>query len=75
MKDLTFEEIFNQDGLYVADGFASGTCFEIKNGVLYLLHYRHKDDLSPERTLFSVYKGLFCKKYRQVFTRQSLFTS
>lgn len=75
MKDLTFEEIFNQDGLYVADGFTQGTCFEIKNSTLYMLLYKDKDYIMPEREIFPIYKGLFSKKYRIVYNRQSLFTS
>lgn len=71
---MTFEEIFNEKGLYVADGFAQGACLEVGEfGFLSLLKYRDKDDLFPEKTPAPIYAGLFKKDYKKVFTIQSLF--
>ncbi len=79
MKNMKFEEIFEQEGLYVADGFKQGVAFEIKkNSItnhleLFLTTYEHKDDLLPIIEDVIVYAGLFKKDYKKVFTRQSLF--
>ncbi len=70
---MKFEEIFNQDGLYVADSFAKGVCFRIVDGTLNLVTYKDKSDISPSIDTIAVYKGLFEKTYRKVFTRQELF--
>jgi hypothetical protein len=71
---MKFEEIFNKPGLYVTDSFSEGVCFEVtKEGYLYLVIYKHKDDILPQKTNALVYKGLFAKEYKKVFTRQSLF--
>lgn len=71
---MTFEEIFNQEGLYVADGFAKGVCFKVDAiGTLKLLTFKDKDDLLPKEENAMMYAGLFKKNYRKVFTRQSLF--
>ena len=70
---MTFQEIFNEDGLYVADSFGEGFCFEIKDGNLFWKQYKEKDSLTWELHVASVNKGLFSKDYRKVFTRQSLF--
>jgi len=76
---MKFEEIFEEEGLYVANTFRKGVCFEIiKNLItdnleLYLKTFKDKDDLMPHSENFTVYEGLFKKDYRKVYTRQSLF--
>lgn len=71
---MTFQEIFNEEGLYVADGFSNGVAFKVcKSGFLYQITYKTPDDISPSEETMPVYKGLFNKDYRKVFTRQSLF--
>ena len=70
---MTFQEIFNEDGLYVADNFQQGVCFEVAEGVLYMRTYKTKDSISYETENAVVVKSLFSKVYRKVFTRQSLF--
>jgi hypothetical protein len=70
---MNFQEIFKNDGLYAAEGFAKGFCFEIVNGTLYGLQYENPNDLTPEREIFCTHASLFTKKYRQVLTIKSLF--
>ncbi|MFA7307631.1 MAG: hypothetical protein WC026_13265 [Hyphomicrobium sp.] len=70
---MTFEEIFNKDGLYVADGFAEGCCLKIENGTLLIVQFDDENDVFPKEEIFACYRGLFKKDYKKVFTRQSLF--
>jgi hypothetical protein len=73
MEKMTFQEIFNQDGLYKADSFVEGFCFKVEDGVLYSYEYEHADDKFPLKDIVPVTKNLFTKEYTKVFTRQSLF--
>jgi hypothetical protein len=70
---MRFEEIFNKDGLYTADSFVEGYCFEIMDGTLIGVQYKNKDDILPEKHRALCYKGLFQKDYEEVFIIQSLF--
>lgn len=76
---MTFEKIFNQEGLYVADGFADGIAIRIKKNSLTFskemdfVQYSNPDDLFPEILNIKVYDGLFGKEYRQIFNRNKLF--
>jgi hypothetical protein len=76
---MTFEEIFQTPGLYKAESFAEGVCFEVKeNSItndkeLYTVTYKDKNDIIPEKVPTLVYAGLFKKEYKKVFTRQSIF--
>lgn len=71
---MKFQEIFDEPGLYVGTDFKKGVCFEIdKNGFLFLVEYKDENDLLPKKTNAPIYKGLFQKTYKKVFTRQSLF--
>lgn len=71
---MTFEEIFNEAGLYRADGFAKGYCFKVdENGSLSALQYKKAEDLLPEQDHPPVYKGLFKKDFKKVFTVKQLF--
>lgn len=70
---MTFQEIFDEDGLYVSDSFREGAAFKINSGSLTLLSYKDKNDVLPYESNFPVYKGLFSKDFKKVYTRQSLF--
>jgi hypothetical protein len=71
---LSFEEIFNQPGIYRADGFGNGVCFEInKDGNLFMLFYDNANDLLPRKEPAPIYKGLFTKQYKQVYNIKELF--
>jgi hypothetical protein len=70
---MTFQEIFNESGLYTSDSFAEGVCYQVENGNLYFVQYRDKNDLFPLKENALVYKQVFDKRYRHVFTIQSLF--
>ncbi len=71
---MTFEEIFNEKGLYVADGFEKGFCFKInEDGVLKYLFYKNINDFNPIEGNGVMYKGLLNKTYRKIFNRQYLF--
>ena len=76
---MKFEKIFKAEGLYVADSFAKGVCFEIKkNSIsgereLYLTTFAHAADLLPTREVMPVYEELFRKEYAIAYTKQSLF--
>lgn len=70
---MSLEEIFNEDGQYTCDDFVDGFCLEIKYGMFLGVQYKNKNDILPERSLFSLSKNLFHKNYRKVITRESLF--
>lgn len=70
---MKLEEIFEEDGQYTCDSFVEGFCIEIKDGLFLGNQYKDKDDINPERWLFSLSKNLFRHNYRKVFSRQSLF--
>jgi hypothetical protein len=71
---MKFEEIFNQPGLYVADGFSKGFCFKItKDQSIKTVSYKKPDDLIPEEADLVVYKGLFSKDYKPILSVKSLF--
>jgi len=70
---MTFEEIFNEDGLYSGNDFVDGFCFEVKNGFLVGVQYKHERDLFPEKSVHGVYRELFKKEYKKMITIKSLF--
>lgn len=71
---MTFQEIFNQKGLYRADGFAKGYCYEVDDsGHLSALQYKDKDDLFPNVEDLFIYGGLFKKNFTKVLNRNQLF--
>jgi hypothetical protein len=72
-NELTFEEIFDQDGLYVSDSFSEGVAFKILFETLSMVTYKSKDDLLPFEEHIPVYLGLFKKKYKEVLTTKTLF--
>lgn len=77
---MKFQEIFQEEGLYVADSFRDGTAFKIsKNSIdnrleLSIVTYSNRNQLFPNETNQVVYDGLFNKEYRKVFTIKSLFS-
>ena len=76
---MKFEEIFKEEGLYVADSFAKGFAFKITKSkidsslIISTLTYDYDDDMNPVEEDLIVYGGLFNKDYKMVSTRQSLF--
>jgi hypothetical protein len=70
---MTFQEIFEENGLYISDSFYPGYCFEVKDGVLYSLQYEYKDDLHPYRENQLMHKSLLTKSYIRVLNINQLF--
>lgn len=71
---MKFEQIFENDGLYKSDSFAKGVAIKIaNNGSAYLTTYSKVNDLNPLIHTLLVYKGLFEKDYKKVFTIKELF--
>ena len=71
---MKFEEIFNERGLYVADGFVNGVALKVDDdGYLKLVTYKNKDSLKYTEDNMPIFKGMFKKDYRKVFTIKSLF--
>ena len=70
---MTFQEIFNKDGLYTSTSFVKGFAFEIIEGTLYQLHFKSPNDFLPRKVKSSVYKELFTKEYTKVLNINSLF--
>ncbi len=70
---MTFQEIFQEDGLYKADSFKEGICLKVEDGFLKLVCFLSKDDMNPRVENAPVHKSYFGKEYTKVFTRQSLF--
>jgi hypothetical protein len=73
MHDLTFEEIFKEDGLYTSESFREGVAFLIRKETLYMVTYISRTDLNPGEEHVNVYLDLFKKKYNRVLTIRSLF--
>jgi hypothetical protein len=70
---MKFEEIFEKEGMYVADSFGEGLALKVIGDTLYNIDYKDKNDISPTVSNQVMYKGLLHKEYTEVFTRQSLF--
>jgi hypothetical protein len=70
---MKFQDIFNEDGLYVANDFKQGVCFEVRDSVLYIRTYETSESISYATENALMHKNLFNKVYTKVFTRQSLF--
>ncbi len=70
---MTFEEIFDQEGLYVADSFGEGVALKVIGDTLYSIIYEDKNDTFGRESIQSMYRGLLKKQYTKVLTRQSLF--
>ena len=76
---MTFQEIFNESGLYKADSFTKGVGFLIKenqiDGQLELtqVYYESPDKLMYENLPLTIYKGLLEKDYKKVWNRNELF--
>lgn len=71
---MKFQDIFNKEGMYIADDFAEGTALEVsRDNTLYLVTYKSHMDLQPTKITMPVYGGMFKKEYTPVYTRQSLF--
>lgn len=72
---MTFEEIFNEAGLYRADSFAKDFCFKVdENGSLSTLQYKNAGDLLPTQDHPPVYKGLFKKGLQKSLYNKSAFS-
>lgn len=73
---MTFEEIFQEKGLYKAESFAYGTALKIDQGhsglVLTLVTYTEGKTF-PEENPMQVYDGLFKKDYKRVYNTNQLF--
>lgn len=70
---MKFEEIFKEDGLYKADSFVKGFCFEIKDGFLKCRSYRNENDLFPTVENVAVHEKMLHMDFSKVLTRRSLF--
>lgn len=71
---MTLEEIFDESGLYRADSFADGICFEVtEDGNLYWCEYENKETIFPTKRDALVYRDLFKKDYQKVFNKGQLF--
>lgn len=73
---MTFQEIFESEGFYVADDFRNGSCLEIKgeDRVLYFNSYNiHKGTRNTHKMPMAVFKGLFEKTYRKVNSEEEFF--
>lgn len=70
---MKFEEIFNEDGLYVADGFADGTCLRVLGGLLLFVTYANSEDVNPVVVDAIMHKNLLTKDYKKVHSREKLF--
>lgn len=71
---MTFQEIFQEVGLYVGPDFTNGYCFGVdKDGFLYDVQYKDANDILPTIGSVTVSKRLFELEYKKVYTRQSLF--
>lgn len=76
---LTFEQIFQEEGLYKADSFTTGYAFKIRKNSftndmeLSAVQYTTPSDILPQTEQVLVYGYLFTKEYRKIFTIKQLF--
>lgn len=76
---MTFQEIFKEEGLYVAYSFKKGFCFRIKRNPftnfleLDSIEYKNAKDILPSECQIKVYANLFDKEYKKVLNKNSLF--
>lgn len=76
---MTFQEIFNEPGLYRADSFTEGIGFLIEkcqlNGQneLKIVYYESPDKLTYNDLPLTIYKGLLEKDYKKVWNKTELF--
>lgn len=71
---MKFQDIFEEEGLYKADGFKDGVCFKVDSeGILKLLIYIDKNDIKPSSNRALVYRELFYKDYTKVLNINQLF--
>lgn len=72
--NLSFIEIFNQDGWYKADSFSDGTHIVIEKGEMYMKYFTSETEtFSKDMDLF-VTKILVNKKYKKVLNKGQLFS-
>jgi hypothetical protein len=76
---MTFQEIFNEPGLYRADSFAKGIAFLIKGNQvdgqneLTQVYYESPYKLTYSDLPLKIYKGLLKKDYKLVYNKNELF--
>lgn len=70
---MSFDEIFDQDGLYVANGFALGFAYHIYKGGLTYVLYENSGDENHLEDRVKLYKPSLHKDYRKVETVAELF--
>ena len=70
---MTFQEIFDEDGLYSSNYFVDGFCFRIEHNAISGVQYKNKTDLMPTRHTHPVYKSLFKLDYFRVLNIGQLF--
>lgn len=70
---MSLEEIIRENGWYVADSFGKGVCIDVSSGEVKILSFKDKDDMKPTKEYLTLYKGLFDKKFKKVYSRQQLF--
>ena len=71
---MTFVEIMENDGYYVADSFREGIAFEVKDGELFQVSFEDSGRLLPSfKENPIIYKGLFSKDYRRVGGSTGIF--
>lgn len=77
---MTFEEIFNEEGLYTTKDHVKGFCFEIYNvgghsKALVGVQYRDEKDIDPSKNIHGCYNHLFKSEYSKVLNIKQLFTN
>lgn len=72
--NLSFIEIFNQDGWYKSESFTDGTHIVIEHGEMSMKYFSSETEtFSNDMDLF-VTKNLVNKKYKKVLNKGQLFS-
>lgn len=70
---MTFEEIFDVDGLYIANGFGYGFAYRVHLGGLSYVQYSEPEDANPNEDRVKMYKDFLVRDYTKVDSVSDLF--
>lgn len=72
---MTFNEIFEEDGLYIPtdNSFRQGVAYKIKDRQLFTTTFKDKEDLMPNDEYPIVTYSTINRTYKKVYSRNQLF--
>ena len=75
---MTFQEIFNEEGMYQGEFFSDGVCFCIKKNMLEdntleMRLYTSTEDRKPKIKFPVIFASTFTQSYKKVKSKKELF--